>query len=132
MTIVLISSPGVMWGKFGHETKGDPVDKATYDVIQEMFKPVVIILITIIGFFIKSEFNDIKTSIGDIFNKLNEIPKTYVEQADCDKYIKSCVETRKEHRELCSKNMSALQEVTSSLVTCVNRHVDSCDVKNKL
>jgi hypothetical protein len=84
-----------------------------------------------LAYFIRSQITDLKDAIKILSDKVECVPDRYVERDDCRMHIGECTDRIKERRVECNRSIEALREVTSSLVTCVNRHVDSCEVKNK-
>ena len=100
-------------------------------MVQDLFKPALLLAIGALAYFIRSQLGDIKDTLTKLTEKVDKAPDKYVEKVDCAQHVGECRERIKERRVECNHSMDALKEVTSSLVQCVNKWVDNCEVKTK-
>jgi hypothetical protein len=103
-------------------------------MVQDLFKPALLLAIGALAYFIRSQLSDLKDSIKSLEDSINGTPTTpskFVLRSDCLHHINDCEGRMKERKGDCAHAMTALREVTSDLVGCVNKWIEACEVKNK-
>ena len=98
-------------------------------ILQDLFKPMVLALIAALAYFLRSQYADLKERIDRMASKLECFPDRYVEKVDCDRQISGCERRRLERVEEIQKKIDAVVAVTDDVVTCINKHVDNCEVR---
>jgi hypothetical protein len=102
-----------------------------FDIVQDLFKPVLLVAVGALAYFIRAQFIDIKTALDKLTDRYDDIAEKFVKKDDCLRMVNNCHNSRNERRHECDKQIEDLRLITSDLVSCVNKHVDSCEVKQR-
>ena len=101
------------------------------EILNDLLKPILLLLVGALSYFLKKEFAEIKKNFEHINSKLEMLPTNYIERRDCERTLRDCREDRRERKSICENNMKEMREAVSDLVTCVNKKwPDDCDVRN--
>lgn len=100
-----------------------------FNALQDLFKPILLLAVGALAYFIRNQFNDIKTTLDALTAKYEALSDKYVKRDDCIRMVSNCHSTRNERRQECDKQIEDLRLIASDLMACVNKHVDNCEVK---
>lgn len=100
-----------------------------FNALQDLFKPVLLLAVGALAYFIRNQFNDIKVALDTLTAKYEALSDKYVKKDDCLRMVNNCHNSRNERRQECDKQIEDLRLIASDLMACVNKHVDNCEVK---
>lgn len=102
-----------------------------FDPITDLFRPALLLIVGALAYFVRATFSDLKDAIAKITARQDQDRAIMVTCDECEERTKACQEYRKDRNQTCQEQIRDLRLVTSDLMACVNKYVDSCDVKQR-